>query len=291
MRDNLAAKQWTLWHAITYNTADWMEHQGRFFPGSVSWTLSVFYVADGRAAYKLVLVATLALAVVAAAVLAGRSAGAWSSAVVTAVLVLGLAQIRVWADAYTAFSGLLTLTTAMTLGAVVLVLRSGRWWAVLGAAGLYTAALLTYETVILFVPPIVVLLVVLTRRWRRTLAFVVPAAAQAVWVLYLRSQMLGAASAYQVALTPADVLRTTARQMVAALPLSQWWLHASGVPPLDSGMVVVGVVLAGVPAGCCVYLVSGRAQRRGVWPLDGAARGPWRCWGSGCGCPPPCSSA
>lgn len=263
IHDNLAVKHWTLWHAITYNTTDWMEHQGRFFPGSVSWTLSVFYVADSRAAYKLVIVATLALALVAAAVLAGRATGAWSSAALAAVLVLGLAQIRVWADAYTAFSGLLTLTTAMTLGAIVLVLRSGRSWAVLGAAALYSAALLTYETVILFVPPIVVLLVVLTRRWRRTLAFVVPAALQAVWVLYLRSQMLGAASAYEVALAPAVVLRTTARQMVAALPLSQWWLHAGGVPSLALGTVVVGVLLVGVPAGVCVYLVSARPQRWG----------------------------
>ncbi|NTW40169.1 MAG: hypothetical protein HGA44_09830 [Cellulomonadaceae bacterium] len=270
VHENLASVHWTLWHAIVFNTTDWMEHQGRFFPGSVSWTLSVFYVADTHAAYKLVLVATLALALLTAALLVGRASRAWSGGVVTAVLLLGLVQIRVWADAYTAFSGLLTLTTAATLAAVVLVLRSGRWWAALGAALLYSGALLTYETVILFVPPIVLLVIVLTRRWRRALAFVVPAVLQAAWVLFLRSRMVGVAPAYQVALVPGDVLRTTARQMVAALPLSQWWLHADGVPPITVGALAVTTLLAGVPAAVCVYLVAGRRRRA---PGDAVPRG------------------
>lgn len=275
--DLLAADGTTLWSAIEHWTQFWMQSQGRFFPGSVSFTLGTFYVADGSlATYRLVQAATLTAAIVTTAVLVGSVTGSRRWGLLTVPLILGFVQIRVWADAYTSYSGLLTLTLALSTGALLIVLARRRWPWLLLAGVMYAAAVVTYETVVLFAPVLAVIAVVLRRDWRPALPFVVPAALQTAMVLYLRASLTSApVEAYTVSLELRVVLATTARQMAAALPMSQWIFGATAVPPLSAGALLLAALLAGVPATVVALRLLRAPDRRPrrVWPL--MALGTW----------------
>jgi|HubBroStandDraft_6_1064221.scaffolds.fasta_scaffold307569_2 hypothetical protein len=53
---------------------------------------------------------------------------------------------------------------------------------------------------------------------------------------------------YTLRFVPSAILSTFAKQMVAALPLSQWWLgHTFGLPPIAGTLILLSAVLIGVP--------------------------------------------
>jgi hypothetical protein len=221
----------------------------RFFPGGLAWTYSLFDVFDNRTAYKLVVGLMLALALSVAGLCVASIAKSWVPAGAFVLIASGTLQVRLWADGITSFAGLMTLTTALTLGALLLLLvKSGRWWTVLAGA-LYLAALLTYEAVFALAPVMIAIIVLSGRDWRPTIAIAVPATLAFLTAISLK--LLTNAhpiSEYTLSFLPGAIISTFAKQMVAALPLSQWWLgHTVGLPPIAGTLILLSAVLIGVP--------------------------------------------
>lgn len=257
-------------------THQWMVNEGRFFPGSLAWSYSVFRYAGTRLEYKLVLVGLIAAAVVVVALLARRLAGRGRAAVVAAVVLVGCLQLRGDLDGLLAFAGLLPLTTALTLGATLLLcVRRGWPWAVL-AAVCYGTALVTYETVLLFLPALVAVVVVVRRSWRPALALVVPAAVDVLVVVVLRARLVHeTAPGYTLGTDPGAVLRTFAVQLAGAVPLSTVLVARPAGVVLTASMVALAVALAGVPTFLALRRLGPVGAVAGRGPALLAALGAW----------------
>lgn len=221
-----------------------------FFPGAFAWTFTLFDVFDNRGAYKLIIGLLLALALSIVGLCVAAMARSWIPAIAFVLIASGTLQVRLWADGITSFAGLMTLTTTLTFGALLLLLvKSGRWWMVL-AGTLYMAALLTYEYVFLFAPVLIVVIVVSRRDWRPAIAIAVPAMLALLTTISLR--LFGNPHPdpeYTLSLAPSAVVSTFAKQILAALPLSQWWLGHPyyGLPSIAGTLILLSVVLIGIP--------------------------------------------
>jgi hypothetical protein len=258
---------------ISRFTEQWMTNEGRFFPGSVSWTLSLFWFTGSRVAYKVVVGAVLVAAVATFCVLVARLVGRWQPAAVAAPLLFACLQLRYWYDGTSSFAGLLPLTAGLSAAALVLLVSRRGWPTAVLAAVLYGLALVTYETVLLFAPAMIAVVIVVRRSWRPALAIAVPAAIQTAIVLVLRSQLTKPpAPGYTVSLDPVAFVPALGKQMLAALPLSQWFLHAPAVPPLSHSAILLGLVLVGVPAALALRSLGGRAVRAS-WTVVGLIGG------------------
>jgi len=243
-----------LWGTIVKETRSWMDLQGRFFPGSVAWTRTLLWLVNTRVAYKLVLVALMAFAVLAVALLARRITRSAGVAAVTVVLFGSLLTLRILVDPVAGFTGLITLTTGLTVAATWLLIVAKRWWWGIVAALAYAAALVTYETVILFAPVMIAVVLFERRRWPWTLPVIIPAALQTIIVLVLRSRLTTtSAPAYTLNLDPGAVASTLVRQMTAALPGTQWLGHARAIPPFTKANVAVALVVVAVPVFLAIY--------------------------------------
>lgn len=255
----------------------WMANQGRFFPGALAWTYSVFWLFDTRVAYKLVLGIVLVGAIAVVGLLVARLTGRWKAAAVFVPIACGLMQFRIRYDGITSFVGLVPLTTALTVGALVVAIsRRGARWSVL-ALVLYSMALVTYEPVVLFAPIMVAIVVWIRRSWLPTLAVAIPAVVQMGLAVVLRLSMQGPqAPAYIVHLEPRVVLVTFAKQLVAAFPLSQWILAPGTVPVISPGSVVAGVLAVGIPTFLLlVHLGRSPLRATGAQIVAIASLGAW----------------
>ncbi len=249
----------------------------RFDPGLLAWTYTLFDVFDNRGSYKLVIGLLLVLALSAVGLCVAAMARSWIPAGAFVLIASGTLQVRLWADGITSFAGVMALTTALTFTALLLLLvKPGRQWAVL-AAMLYMAALLTYEAVFLFAPVMIVIVVLLRRDWRPAIAIAVPATLALLTAISLRLfTNAHPIPEYTLSLNPHAVLVTFAKQMVAALPLSQWWLgHTFGLPPIAGTLIMMTAVLVGIPVFVGIYRLTGSvhpANRRaiGLYALLGA---------------------
>lgn len=230
----------------------------RFDPGLLAWTYSLFDVFDNHSAYKLVVGLLLAVALVAIGLCVGAITKHWMLAAAFILVVSGTLQVRLWADGITSFAGVVALSACLTFGALLLLLiRSGRRSAIL-AGLLYTAALLTYESVVLFAPVLIAIIIFTNRDWRRASAIFVPAAIAFLTAISLRLFTdAHPVPEYTISLGPSAVLSTFAKQIIAALPLSQWWLgHTHGLPPIAGTLLLLSAALMGVPAFVGLYLVA-----------------------------------
>jgi hypothetical protein len=241
IRDIVAASGRSLTRFTVELTTAWMTNQGRFFPGALSWTYSVFWLFDTRVAYKLVIGMTVLGAIAVVGLLAARLTQRWKAAALFVPIALGLMQLRTTHDGLTSYAGLLPLTTGLSVAALVIVIsRRGAGWAALAFVS-YSLALVTYETVLLFAPIMVAIVVWIRRSWRPALAIAIPALIQTGIVIVLRLNMKGEqAPAYTVNLEPQVVLLTFAKQVLAAFPLSQWILSASSMPAISAGSIDSG---------------------------------------------------
>jgi hypothetical protein len=231
---------------------------GRFFPGGIAWTYSLFDVFDNRSSYKLVVGLLLALALSIVGMCVAVLARSWVPAGAFVLIASGTLQVRLWADGITSFAGLMTLTTALTFGALLLLLvKPGRWWAVVASA-LYLTALLTYEAVFVFAPAMIAVILLSRRDWRPAIAVAVPATLAFLTAISLRLfTNVHPIPEYTLSFGPGAVLSTFAKQMVAALPLSQWWLgHTTGLPPIAGTLILVSVILIGVPVFLGLYRLA-----------------------------------
>ena len=204
----------------------WTVNEGRFFPGALAWTDSIFWVFGSRIAYKLVIGVVLMGAIAVLGLFISRLTGRWKAGLVYIPIVLGLIQLRTPHDGVIGYAALLPLTTGLTVAAmVILISRRGMGWTMLAALS-YSFALVTYETVFVFAPIMVAIVVWVRRTWLPALAFAIPALVQLGIVSILRMSHPPTTSGYMINLEPNAVLATFGKQVLAALPLSQWAFSA-----------------------------------------------------------------
>lgn len=247
VRENARDQGLGLIGMISYYVRLWMDSQGRFFPGSLAWTFSLHWFAGSRVVFKLTLGAVLLAAVVVVALVVRELTRSWGAAALFVVLAFSCMQLRLGFDGLTSYSGLLPLVVFLT-GASLLVLltRSGLGWGVV-AGLLYGLASVTYETVVLFLPALVALVLWKRRRWVLCLPLAVPGIAEFVTALVLRSRLSEApAAAYTLRFDPPAVGRTLLTQAAAAVPGAQWLFQVAPRPRPSE--LVVSLVLVGVPA-------------------------------------------
>jgi len=170
-----------------YQVDLWMTRQGRFFPGSVAWSLSVFTVFRTRETYKGLLAFLVVVMVVLVAWLVARLTRRSSTAAVVVVALCATLTLRAWADGLDSFAGLLPLTISMAFGSALLLLRGRGWLSIVLAVTMWSVALITYEVGILLTPTLCLALWLAGRRFGRSLALLWPTLADGLFVLYLRS--------------------------------------------------------------------------------------------------------
>ena len=248
----------TLWSQIGFYTDFWSSSAGRFFPGSVTWTFGLFWVVQNRVAYKLIIAMILIVAVLMFSLVTWVYTKNTKVAALLLFTVLATLQIRVFLDGLTSFTGLLPLTTLLTTTALLLSSRQKGWILPVIGGILFQLALFTYETVILFVPVLMLLVWLKTKRKLRTLVFAIPAALTAVIALSLRSRLdpANTPSAYSVSLDPDIFFTTFAKQVSAALPMSQWWLDAPSLPPMSKIFIGLALIFVGIPVFIGLKLLS-----------------------------------
>lgn len=257
-RANTLLEGKTLGSQIVYFTTIWMEVAGRFFPGSVSWTFTLFWNVQNRLAYKLILALLIFLALISLTLVVYLFSRSSRLAVLTYFLSIGTVSIRLGFDSITSFTGLLPLTTFLTCGALVFILSAKPPWAYFFGGLLYLVALLTYESVILFAPLFVILLWAKTKKWRRTLAILIPAALISIIVLALRAKTVvgNVPSAYSVNLDPVMVLATFGKQFSSAIPISQWIFQVPDRPYIQPIFILLALLFAGLPSFGALLLVT-----------------------------------
>ena len=248
----------TLWSQIGFYTDFWASSAGRFFPGSVTWTFGLFWVVQNRVAYKLIIAMILIAAVLMFSLVTWVYTKNTKVAALLLFIVLSTLQIRVFLDGLTSFTGLLPLTTLLTTTALLLSSRQQGWVLPVIGGILFQFALFTYETVILFVPALMLLVWLKTKRKLSTFVFAIPAALTAVIALSLRSRLdpANTPAAYSVSLDPAIIFTTFAKQASAALPMSQWWLDAPSLPPMSKIFIGLALIFVGIPVFIGLRLLS-----------------------------------
>lgn len=250
----------TLWSQIGFYTDFWAISAGRFFPGSVTWTFGLFWLVQNRVAYKLIIAMILVAAVLMLSLVTWVYSKNSKVAVLLLFINLATLQIRVFLDGLTSFTGLLPLTTLLTATALLFTSRPKGWVLPIIGAILFQLALFSYETVILFVPALMLLVWLKTSSKLRTLVFAVPASLTAVIALTLRSHLdpTTTPAAYSVSLDPAVIVTTFMKQVTAALPMSQWWLDAPSLPPMSKIFIVLALIFVGIPVFIGLWILTGK---------------------------------
>lgn len=265
-------------HGVAHLVKLWMTTEGRFFPGSATWTAVVFGTFRTTASYKLMLAVLCLLMLCLAGALAAVVVRTPWAAALTLVSGGATVTLRAWFDGLDSFSGVVTLTVCLALAAVLWLLVGRGAVSVVAAMIAWSYALVTYEVVILLTPVVVALVWWRTRRSWRALAVVWPSAVVTVVVLMLRSSATPD-PAYVVNLEPVRVLVTGLKQSAAALPLAQLWYP--GAPEwlrLDSSLAWLLVVVVGVPVGVVLAATAtcvATPQRRDVGALAGLGAALW----------------
>jgi hypothetical protein len=243
---------------------DWMTNQGRFFPGSYVWTMSVFSTFQTRLAYKLFLVL---LSLVMIGLLARLAMTLTRSSGAAAVMAIGLGAtltLRLWADGMDSFAGLLPFTICLAVGSTLLLLHGRGWVSVVLALVLWVSALLTYEVVIVLTPALCLALWLSRRGTGRSLTLLWPSLVDGLGVLYLRSHAVSEVPAYQANFEFGRVAVTYVKQAAAALPLSQVWYPGSVAPHISRLLVVMTIACVGVPVGVLLSCVH-RSRPEPPW--------------------------
>jgi hypothetical protein len=236
----IARGETTVWLHFLRFTSEWMDQQGRFFPGSVAWSTGVFVTFADRLAYKslLFVLSLVCLLTVWCFVrwALGRRPGLPTVLVLSALWVIQ----PVGFDAITSFAGLLPLTMVCSLAGTMLLASRVHVGVVIGAL-LWALALTTYEVAILMVPALAWVLV--TKRARRgALVLGGIAALDLVVVLLLRLRMAEPPlPGYSLSFDLSEWARTTSIQLAAALPWDSFWFARTTVD-LSSRSVVLWVV-------------------------------------------------
>ncbi len=248
-------------------THAWMSRQGRFMPGAVALRDFVFTFFNTRETYKLYLFFLSMVLLVVVGLLTTRVTRRPAVFVPTMLCLCMTWSLRVWADALDTFHGVVPITVLFSLLSLLLVLNARRSWMLIAAGVFWSVSLVTYEVAILLTP-VMCLVLWLTRAdqglttrasvlWRQAV-FIVPALADGLFVVWLRTQVIvEPVPAYRVNLDVRAVAETFVKQLSAALPLSQYWYPGVAPPDIPVRLVVISLFFIGLPVG--VALIAARS--------------------------------
>jgi len=242
---------------IWQNNLAWMRQVHRFFPGAIALSTYVFSTFTTRVSYKVFLVVLLVAVLTAFAGWVGRAAGP------TAALMAAAALVACWElrytvtyDGLTGFSGLVPWTMLLIAAVMALFVRRParpRWSAVvlIVGAALWLLAVCTYEYAVILAPSVIASCWLQSndRRWRTFTSAIVGvmalAALAVAGLLHLHARG-PVPPEWALSLRPGAWTLTTAKQLVSALPLSEYWIRAGGSPHVHLSVIVA--VAAGVLA-------------------------------------------
>ncbi len=210
---------------IRFYTEDWMENQGRFFPGAITEGTVVWHVLDSHTLYKGFQFLVVVLDLVLVAIIVRQQSRQWAPALIAVAVALSSIQFRLYHDAVLSFSAQLPLVLGAVMGTMLLLTawqQRGWWWLLPVALGVWFFALTTYE-IAFFLAPTVVLLAWLTpsERRRRLISagvVLVPTTVLFGLVMSLRSNVEQLAPAYTTRLELSKLLPTAIYQFVGAIP-------------------------------------------------------------------------
>jgi len=261
--DDVANRTWanSSWSTSLQSAWDlqrnWMETQGRFFPGSALYAVPLWHALHWRVAYTLyVLVLNLALIALVGLIIHWVT----RSAFVTGASVLffgGCLQARWALDGLPAFGALVQYTLILGIGAglgAALILRGGsRWWA-LPVFVAWTLVITTYEVTLLLLPVILILLYAVPgySSRRRTAwavgSLLIPTLGVVLIDLWLRVHAVGTSTEFTVDLH-GPVATTFLKQFSAALPYSQYLFgELPETAAIPKALVVLVVLVFALPA-------------------------------------------
>lgn len=247
----------TLFDQVLRYTTGWMGAEGRFFPGSLGWSFSIFWIFNSLMSYKLVVASVVALSIAAFSWLIGLLLRNTHAILVTWLGLLFLNQIRYWFDGLTSFAALVPLTILLVSLSTIAAISSSKWWAISFSGVLFLIPLLTYEVVILFSPLIIGAIYLRNKSWKRTLGVAIPTILVALFSLFLRVNLgrQSPSSAYTISLDLVKFWETFIEQFLAALPFSQWIL-AGELPAthLVKFLLIVGI-LALIPVALAIFFL------------------------------------
>lgn len=226
---------------ILEHNQSWAHDAGRFFPGSIAWTLSLFWFVQDRLTYKLIIGIILIIAVVIFSITVKIASRNNLLSLITFYTLVALLALRVGNDALIGFTGLIPIAVSLTCLSVITAIKGNHWlYSILSGTFLFLA-LVTYETVILFVPLLMLIVAMRTNKWKKGIPLAVSTSIVVLNVLYLRSQIpqTSLPPAYTFSLDPSSVVTTFGKQFLGALPLSQWLFQAPDRPHIRMALVII----------------------------------------------------
>lgn len=278
----LAARHQSSWDYIADATRQWMDSQGRFFPGSIALSTWTFDIFTDRSDYKIWQIILVLLDIgIATAWIRAVTRDRWAP-ILAVLLFATVVQLRFFYDAIQHFGGQQGYVVAALFGTLLAVdayMRKGRWpWLVLIAA-LWLVCITTYETTYLCLPVVWVASLHVPATWRRRAicasATLIPTILLGIFVLGLRATRSGPSNpAYTSNVDLGAVLPTFGNQIVGSLPLSQAWGvgHAElGGPFEGSPGTALGAIAVGLFSAVAVVAIwRARVSLRAAGVLAGA---------------------
>lgn len=247
----------TLLDQIISYTMGWMGAEGRFFPGSLGWSFSVFWIFNSLLSYKLIVATVVALSIAVFSGLVGKLLQSVQAALLTWFNLLMLCEIRFWFDGITSFAALVPLTILLVSLSLIVAISSAKWWAITISGILFLLPLITYEVVILFAPVVVLAVYFKTKSLFRTLGIGIASITIGALSLILRANLRenSPSSAYLVSLSPIKIGETFIEQLLAAIPFSQWILAGEYPSAHIFKFAVIILFLAFVPTSLALYFL------------------------------------
>lgn len=244
-------------HGVVSLVKLWMTSQGRFFPGSATWTAIVFGSLQDSDAYKLFLAGLTFAMILLTAALVAQITASRSAAVVVCLMLATTVTLRAWFDGLDTFSGVLPLTVCLAIVTTLVLVRGHGRTSIAWAVVMWSFALTTYEVVILLTPVVALLVWWLRRSASRALVPFGPSVALGLFVLWLRSRVRNPAEPYVVNPEATRVLAAAVKQYSAALPLTQqWYPGARDWVRVNPSTLGVCVLMVGVPVSLGLVAVA-----------------------------------
>jgi len=212
----------SIWNSIF----QWLEVEGRFFPGAVIYGHIIHFVFQGQGLYKLFL-ALICLAVASQIYFLLIFKFSQNTAFFGTVFFLSTYSIRYvyFHDGITSFAGMVPFALFCYLSALNLALRSHRIHSIkfYSAIFLYLFASLIYEHfAILLLGTLVFLHYLKPVAKSIKFFFFGLSCLQILFAIYLKIGQ-NSAPAYSLNLSPFPIIKTTYVQFIGALPGSQYW--------------------------------------------------------------------
>ncbi len=230
LRMNLMALEGNLFqnliNSISNSIFQWLDAEGRFFPGAVFYGHVIHFVFQGQGLYKFFL-ALICFAITSQIYYLLVFKFSQKTALVGTVFFLSTYSIRYiyFHDGITSFAGMVPFALFCYLSALNLAIRSQRIHSIkfYTAISLYLFASLIYEHfAVLLLGTLVFLHYLKPTPKSIKYFFFVFSCLQILLAIFLKSGQ-NSAPAYSFSFSPASVLKTTYVQFIGAVPGSQFW--------------------------------------------------------------------